>query len=99
MITDQQEERGSLHVNLNTSSSLVHPLLSQAASEAACPGADPWNDQERQQHEEEVEHNHGVWWQATLVATLSDGAAGKGVKRSSDKVSHLKTLSSGGTVL
>lgn len=44
--------------------------------------------QERQQHEDEVEHNRGIWWEAQLSAGLisTEAAAAKGIKRLSDKV-------------
>ena len=44
--------------------------------------------QERQQHDEDLEHNNGVWWRATLTAMpiTEQTARDKGIKRSADKV-------------
>ncbi len=43
--------------------------------------------QERLRHEEEVEVNNGVWWQASLLVVPADEGAtrSKGIKRGADK--------------
>ena len=44
--------------------------------------------QERQQHEDEVDYNRGIWWAARLSARpiTTDSSSAKGIKRQSDKV-------------
>lgn len=43
--------------------------------------------QERLRHEEELEVNNGVWWQASLSVVPADDSAAtsKGIKRALDK--------------
>lgn len=53
--------------------------------------------QERQQHEDELEYNQGVWWQRKLSAGLiqTESAAAKGIKRLDDKVVGISEHSEG----
>ena len=50
--------------------------------------------QERLRHEEEVEVNNGVWWQAALSVVPADdsAASSKGIKRALDKVRPLNPV-------
>ena len=51
-----------------------------------------WNAhvQERLQHEEDLEHNNGVWWRTELRPVTADPEAvkQKGIRRGLDKVNH-----------
>lgn len=51
--------------------------------------------QERLRHEEEVEVNNGVWWQASLSVVPADEGAtrSKGIKRGADKARSASLVS------